>query len=346
MSWRTRLRTRLWSAGSTAAALLLAGLAAWLSLRQVSWPALRAVLAGANVPLLALALATVLATTTAKAARWQVLLRAGGASLAGTRVLRVLFIGQMGNSFLPARLGDIARAVLVGPQTEGGVLAAMGTILAEKALDGAIGLLILSGLAMWTPLPGWLRVPVLGLVVLTGGLLALLGLAATRGRRATPLLAALIRPLPACLQERLQRWPVELRLGLGLFRRPGSTLLALAWSAVVWSVAALTNVTTLAAMGIAAPGWSTWLVLVTGYVANFLPAVPTQVGLFEYACLLALTAVGVKHEPALACGLVLHLLVYGPPAVLGPASMAVEGLSWKRLRAAKNSSLEGDGVSA
>lgn len=346
MSRKAQARARFWLAGSRVAALLLAGLAAWLSLRRVHWPALRAALAGVNVPLLALALATVLVTTVAKAARWQVLLRACGASVGGMRVGRVLLIGQMGNSFLPGRLGDVARAVLVGPQIHGGVLAAMGTLLAEKALDGVMGLLILSGLAMWTPLPGWLRAPILGLAALTGGLLALLGLAATRGRWATPLLAALIRPLPASLQDRLRRWPVELRLGLGLFRRPGSALLALAWSAAVWGVAALTNLVTLAAMGLEAPGWSTWLVLVTGYVANFLPAVPAQVGLFEYACILALTAAGVGPEPALAFGLVLHLLVYGPPAVLGPASMAVEGVSWKKLQAAKSSSLEGDGVSA
>ena len=49
-------------------ALLLAGIAAWLSVRQIHWPELCAVLAQANLLLLGAALATVLVTTTAKAA--------------------------------------------------------------------------------------------------------------------------------------------------------------------------------------------------------------------------------------------------------------------------------------
>ncbi len=344
MSRRAQTHIRLWSAGSRVAALLLAGLAAWLSLRQVRWPVLRTTLGGVNLPLLALALVTVLATTGAKAIRWHLLLQAGGASVGGMRALRVLFIGQMGNSFLPARLGDVARAVLVGPQTQGGIPAAMGTVLAEKALDGVMGLLILLCLSLWTPLPGWLRLPMLGLAILTGGLLALLGLAAAQGRWAMPLFTTLTRPLPAPFRKRLRGWLAGLGRGLGLFRRPGYALPALACSAAVWGMAALTNIATWTAMGIKAPPWSTWLVLVTGYAANFLPAVPAQIGLFEYACILALTAAGVDREPALAFGLALHLLVYGPPAVFGPASMAVEGLRWKRIQAAQDGSLEGNGV--
>jgi uncharacterized protein (TIRG00374 family) len=121
-------------------------------------------------------------------------------------------------------------------------------------------------------------------------------------------------------------------------------LLALVWSAGVWGLAALTNVLLLAALGIDAPHWSTWLVLVVGYLANFLPTVPAQVGVFEYASVLALTVVGIDPEPALAFALLLHLLVYAPPAVLGPASMALEGASWAELRAARSKSLEQDHV--
>jgi len=334
-----KMRVKVWTTLRWTAALLLAGLAAWLSLRQVRWPSVQTILTGASLPLLALALSTVLATTVAKALRWQALLRLCGPPPGLGRLLRLIFIGQMGNSLLPARLGDVARAALVGPQTGGGFLAAMGTLLAEKALDGALGLLILIGLALWTlpgvsgdePLPGWLRGPLMGLAALTGGLLAVLALAAIPGRTADRLFAALTRPLPTRFQERLRRWLAGLGLGLSLLRRPGDAWRALVCSALVWGLAALTNVVTLAALDIQTPGWSTWLVLVTGYAVNFLPPVPAQIGLFEYACILALAAAGVGHEPALAFGLVLHLLVSGPPALLGPVSMAAEGLSWGRL---------------
>jgi uncharacterized protein (TIRG00374 family) len=313
-------------------------------MRQVHWATLRNALAQVDIPLLALALSAVLATTAAKAARWGLLLRPCCSKIDGMRVLRVLFIGQMGNSFLPARLGDLARTALLSPQAAGGFFAVLGTILVEKALDGMIGLCILAGLALWTPLPSWLRGPALGLVVLTGTLLAVLLLAATRQRWITEFYQRSSRWLPEGTRARIHRTLASLATGLDLFKHPASILLALTWSAAVWGLAALTNLLLMTALNIDAPGWSTWLVLVAGYIANFLPTVPAQVGVFEYASVLALTVVGIDPEPALAFALLLHLLVYAPPAVLGPASMAIEGASWAKLRAAGNKSLEQDRV--
>ncbi len=349
MSWISRIHRKgnpdVWKATRWGIAFLLSGVAAWLSIRQVQWAALQVTLAQANLPLLFLALGTVLATTVVKAVRWQVLLRACSARASQGRVLRVLFIGQLGNSFLPARLGDVGRAALVGPETRGGFLAVLGTILLEKALDGVMGLLILLGLALWTPLPAWLRGPVLGLAALTGSLLLVLAFASTQHGWAVRLYGRLTGWLPATRQLQARQLLARFGQGLALLKTPTDAVLALALSAMVWGIAALTNVVTLAALGIAAPGWSAWLVLVTGYVANFLPAVPAQVGVFEYACILALTAAGVDHGPALVFGLVLHLLVYGPPAVLGPVCMAIEGFTWPKLKAASNQRLEDDRAS-
>ena len=115
----------------------------------------------------------------------------------GLRVLRALLIGQMGNSFLPARLGDVGRAVLLAPHSTGGLPAILGTILAEKALDGVLGLLLLMGLALWIPLPHWLRGSILMPSLLTAGLLALLLLSASRRERVTDLMHRLLLKLPA-----------------------------------------------------------------------------------------------------------------------------------------------------
>lgn len=323
-----------------AAALLVAGLAAWLSIRRINWPAMEAALRATRLPLLALALGTVLLTTAAKAARWRVLLRPTEARISGARLLRILFIGQLGNIFLPARLGDMARAALAGPLANGGFPAVLGTLVVEKALDGVMGLLILAGLALGTPLPSWLRGPVLALAALTGLMLALAALAVARQRSALNLYRWLSAPLPTGMRQRLDHLLAEFALGLGLFRRPADVVPALGWSVAIWALAALTNTVTMAALGIEAPGWSTWLVLVTGYVATFLPVVPTHVGVFEYACVLALTTAGVDPAPALAFGLVLHLVVYAPPALLGPASMAIEGFRWTSLGAGRDPSVE------
>ncbi|MCL7452026.1 MAG: flippase-like domain-containing protein [Anaerolineae bacterium] len=324
-------------------ALLLAGLAVWLSVRQVRWSQLTALLAGARMSLLALALLAVLATTAVKAIRWHALLPAATPQVRLPRVLRVLFIGQMANTFLP-RLGDIVRTILLGPRATGGMPAVLGTVLVEKALDGVMGLLVLAGLALWTPLPTWLRAPLLGLLALTAGLLLMVAWASVDRSRFDPLWHRLARRLPAPICGRIEQLVTSFLQGLGLFRSPSRALVALGLSSGIWILAMLTNVVVLSALKIEAPAWSAWLVVATGYAATFLPTVPAQIGVFEYAAVLSLQAADVAPEPALAFALVLHLLVQGPPAFLGPIFMAVEGLDWGKLRAAQREGMEGDGV--
>jgi hypothetical protein len=340
------VRAYLWRGGRWGIALLLAGVAAWLSVRQIQWEALGDMLRGADLLLLALALSTVLATTVAKAVRWHILLRQTNTRAGGARIFRVLCIGQMGNSLLPARLGDMARAVLIGPRADGGVPAVLGTIVVEKALDGVMGLVILVGLALWTPLPSWLRGPFVALALLTVVLLAPLLLAVTKKRWATDFYRWLTGWLPETIRSQMDRLLERFGVGLALFKEPHNALLALACSAVIWGLAALTNTLTLAAVGVSVPGWTIWLVLITGYVSNFLPTVPAQIGVFEYSHILAIQTAGVGHGPALAYALLLHLLVYGPPVVLGPLSMFFEGVSWARLNETRHNVPERDNALA
>ena len=327
-------------------AVLLAGLATWLSIRQVNWADLQLVLTASNLWLLGGALVVVLLTTIVKAARWQVLLRLCGAHAGFMHILCVLFIGQMANSFLPARLGDVGRAVLIGPRVTGGAPAALGTILTEKALDGVMGVLILISLALWIPLPPWLHAPVWALIALTIGLLGLLAFAAAQNRWAVSFYRRLVGWLPPSVQSKVDSFLKGFMLGLDLFEQPRNALLALALSVLVWMLAAWTNGIVLASLGVQAPRWGIWLVLVTGYVANFMPTVPAQVGVFEYTHMLALVAAGVEQEPALAFSLALHLLVYGPPLILGPLCMLVEGLGWARLKNIRRLYHQGEDTSA
>jgi uncharacterized protein (TIRG00374 family) len=314
-----------------------------LSIRQVRWPALVEVLARVDAGWLALALASVLATTALKAARWHVLLRPCRPHATPGRLVRILLVGQMANSLLP-RLGDAARAVLMGPRTAAGIPAVLGTLVVEKALDGVMGLLMLLALLLWTPLPAWLRAPMLGLAALTATLLLLL-VAARAGRTRLGALGARIATrLPAPARAPLARLVRSFFLGLDLLHAPGDAVRALLLSAAVWGLAVSTNLLTLQALDIEAPAWTGALVVVTSYAATFLPTVPAQIGVFEYAAVLSLTAGGVDPTPALAFALVLRLLILGPPVVLGAISMAVEGIQWRGLWTARRSVLEGDHV--
>jgi uncharacterized protein (TIRG00374 family) len=314
-----------------AAAVLLAVAAVWFSVRQVQWELVGITLSQARLGLLGLALSTVLATTAAKALRWRLLLLRTGSRARILEVLRALLIGQLGNILLPMRLGDVARAAVAAPTTPGGIPTVLGTILVEKVMDGAMGLLVLTGLALWTPLPSWLRGPFLALALTTAAVGTVLLAATYQQEQTVRLIQALTRSLPGPARSRLAAFLTDLSDGLDVIRGSGTAWAAGGWTSLVWVLGGLTNFVTLLALGIQAPPWSVWLVLATGYVANFLPSVPGQVGVFEFAAVLALTTAGVVPAQALAFALVLHLVVYAPPVVLGSASMAYEGVRWSSL---------------
>jgi uncharacterized protein (TIRG00374 family) len=307
-------------------------LAAWLSARQVRWQEMTPVLKQADLFLLCAALASVLATTVAKAARWHLLLRCCGARISRLRATRLVLVGQLGNSFLPARLGDAARAVLAGPETEGGAPAALGTLVPEKALDGTFGLLLLIVLAVVLPLPTWLRGPALLLAGLVQAGLLLLILATGQHGWSARIRQAVRIWLPSAWRARLGPVAARFAAGIAALHTPADLFQALAWSAAVWGLALSTNILVGAALHIQVPLWTDALILVTVYLATLLPAVPAQVGVFEYACILPLTLAGVAPGPALAFGLTLHLVVYAPPAILGSICAATEGVNWHSLK--------------
>lgn len=70
-------------------------------------------------------------------------------------------------------------------------------------------------------------------------------------------------------------------------------------------------------LGLMAFGFNVWesvgmslAVFATTNIINFIPASPGSIGLFEYATVLALGKLGVERSPALAAGILLHLIQY------------------------------------
>jgi len=328
-----------WNGLRWAAAIAVSGVAAWLSARRIHWQSLRDSLSGANLPLLALGLAAVVCTTAVKAVRWHLLLSPTVARLDGFRVFRILVIGQMGNGFLPARAGDIARAVLAGREGPGAA-EAFGTIVSEKILDGVTGMLLLLCLAAAGHFPAWLRWPALAAGAVVAAFVIFILAVEPLGRACTAR-AAMWRSqqtaphvrstFAAQTRKHLLRLARHISLGFNVLAQPRILIAGLALSATVWGFGIATNQIILAASAVQVPIWANLLVVIAVYLASLLPAAPAQIGVFEYACVTALGAAQVPPAAALAFALLLHLVVYSPPALLGPVFAAVEGLRWSTL---------------
>jgi len=107
-----------------------------LALRSVEPAALVRALALTNPWFVLLALLSVGATIAAKALRWRLLFYPKNENLPLGGLVSALLIGQTINLLLPARLGEFARAYLVGETEERQKLLALGTIVVERLAAG------------------------------------------------------------------------------------------------------------------------------------------------------------------------------------------------------------------
>jgi hypothetical protein len=291
----------------------VAGLSCWLLARNVDWRGLQEALISADYRWVAAGILTIIATFFTRARRWQALLWRSRARLRPT--MTALLMGQVANMALPMRSGDVIRAIWIGPEGETGTVEALGSIAIEKVWD--VVALITCGLILlvWIPLPDWFARSTWGtaLALLLGGSLLLVALRwqAPLFRLAGQLLARLPAGWDQALLPRLRR----LANGLEAIRQADVSLKAAFWTGLTWALGALANLAILAAFGV--PSAVAALFLMAALMAGGSIPTPGRLGIWEGICVLSLNGLFhlASYDRALAIGLVLHLVVIGPPLV-------------------------------
>ena len=130
-------------------------------------------------------------------------------------------------------------------------------------------------------------------------------------------------------------WPA--RLDAALAQLGGATALnGLAWvmTVAIWALAAGTNQLIFLALDLRLPWTAAPFLLGVLHLGGLIRLAPGQIGVFHYLTILALGAFGADRAAGFACGLVLHLVVVGPPMALGAWTLRREGIYWSQLIAA------------
>lgn len=266
---------------------------------------------------LAIALVIVLIDLCLRALRWHVLLRAVEDPSAPPPPYRLAFgyltLGFAANFVLPARLGDIARAVLAADTFKVPRLSIFGTILIERVSDGLtfLGLAILSSLVVASA--SELRnLTVYAIALVVAGLVAAAvgWLAITRSALASTRLAqailGIVRRLSAGAGAFHHRGPATAFLGL-------TALLATTATLVAWAV--------LQAVGVALNPIQTVLFLSGIALSLAIPAAPGAIGTYEFVGVAIITGLGYTPEQGLATILLMRILTTFPPALIGLVSI-------------------------
>jgi len=305
-----------------------------LAFRGVDWSGAWETLARADGWLLVLALLSVVATAWVKALRWRLMYHPEQRRVRRHKALSLFWAGQVINAVIPLRVGEVARAYLMRRSEGVGMASGLWTAVLEKVLDTLVLLMVIAVLALWVPLPDWLRSSswTLTLAVLVG--LALLALAVLFQPRVVTWLTR---------WESSHRWWARLRLGhlvavvgdcVRQLRSPWVSVGLLLWSLLAFLVAALTNWLTARALGLDLSIAASLLLLAVLQISAVvpLPTSPGRIGVFHYLCVITLAIFAIGRSEALTFGLILHVLVYLPMTVGGPLAIWTESVPWSDLR--------------
>jgi uncharacterized protein (TIRG00374 family) len=319
--------------------VLVVGLLA-LFLHNVDLRRVASNIARARPEWLGISLATMFLNLAIRALRWQYLLEPlGEASFANA--FRATAVGFAASAVLPARAGEVIRPYFLARQEDMSATGAFATVILERLLD-LVTVLVLLALFVFafgrdigahdSTLFAAVKWAGAGAGAVSLGALALLFVLAGDPERLSRAVTRLERSVPSTFVGMVARVVEKFARGLGIIRRPGRLLVALAWSfplwlsidAGIWAVAVAFNFNV--------PFTGSFLIVPLLTLGVAVPT-PGAIGGFHEAFRLGTTVFyGVENDAAVAAALVLHAFTIGPNLIMGLFFAAQAGLNVDGMR--------------
>lgn len=239
-----------------------------------------------------------------RAVRWRFLLRKRIAQL---KLLHIQNIGQMLTQLLPFRLGDVARALLVGKQPGLTTTQGFTTMVVERLLDMLLMVLLLPiALLQIESLPGWLYQSALVTGVATIGLVFFLILIANNRSFANNLLTWLGKKWHRLDNQNVYRQLDNLLDGLDALTHWRSGLILLGLSLLTWLPVMLAYNAALQAVHLPASFIHAIFIMIVGAFSVAAPSSPGQIGVFHMGVIAAMTTLGLPAEAAASLAVLYH----------------------------------------
>jgi phosphatidylinositol alpha-mannosyltransferase len=239
--------------------------------------------------------------------------------IGAARVMRATMIGVLGSALAPGRVGEPLRTWVIarGLARRERIATVIGTLVTQTVLN-VVALALLALVALPAGLVGG------------GGTATLVAVG-------WPLAAALVVVAGARLAPhgRIARLLGYVRGGLAVFRplRRGVAITTLQLGA--WGLQALAAYSLLRALnvGVSAPLATAAAILVAVNITAAVPVTPSNVGIFQAACIGVLAAAGVSSSLGLSYGLLLQAAELATAIALGlPAAAAELGYARRHAR--------------
>jgi phosphatidylinositol alpha-mannosyltransferase len=249
-------------------------------------------------------------------------------------VMRATMVGVLASAVFPGRVGEPSRVLVLTRRLDGPTRRLLPIVAGTVFSQTLINLLALAALAgvTFTSVPLLhghpagialaLAIPLAVCALVLAGP-RLLGLGRrSRSRRLARAAEAIAGALNLARQ------------GLLVFARPRYGVAAVGCQLLAWALQWLACYMVVLALGLQSQAGlvTAAAILLAVNVSAILPATPSNLGVFQAACLVVLAAYGVGAGRGLAYGIMLQAVEVLTALVLGVPALLREGLSWQDIR--------------
>jgi len=308
----------------------LAALFLYLFIRGTDFSEMRDALAEANYIFIIPAIAVYFVGVYFRSVRWQYLLKSIGA-FSAIRLFPLIVIGFLVNNVLPARLGIVARAYILGEKEGVSKMETGGTLVVEQVFDGLTLLLFAAVISLFVSLEGDLQRAVNVAAGVFIAALVICFVLASSERLAQKAIAILLRILPYRFRGRAETWFTLLIDGLAIMRSPRKLFILLIISILVWTCEAATFYVMSFSFDLEQPFHVFLLAAALANLAWAILMTPGGLGPFDWACKETVMLFGVGEAVATSYAIAVHAVVLLPMIALGFVFLWMENLSLARI---------------
>nr|MBN1228182.1 flippase-like domain-containing protein [Anaerolineae bacterium] len=310
------------------AGLIISAVFLYLSLRRANLDAMLEAFRSARYQYILLSLLVVIFSVFIRAIRWSVLTQ-GRLSIGDAFWL--FNIGFLVNNLLPARIGEISRAMLAGQRPAMHFSSALSSIVVERLFDMVAVVVMLGIVLIVLPLPSWATGAgaLMGAIAITG--IIILAIAAQKPMIILNAGSWILAILPRVNREKAREFLTPFVEGLGGVADLKTFILGAFWTAVAWLLSGFGGWLMLLAFWEAVPLAIGNLAIAAAGLGIAVPAAPSGVGPFEAAVIGVLTAANYEADTSRSYAFTLHAANFLVTTVLGLIGLLREGVSFGQI---------------
>ncbi len=307
-----------------------------LALKKVDAKEIGEILLNANLLYFFLAILITLIAFLLRAIRWRILLNPLK-NLPLSMVFNATMIGFMCNYTLPARVGEIIRAYLIGTRGNISKSAAFATIIVERVMDVFILTLFAAILLIFFPVPVYFK-KIGAVIVILNTLIFIILI--VMDKKSEAFIKIIEKPLSVFgekIKEKIKTFLFSFIKGLKILENRSIFLLAAVFSLGIWSITGLLFYVLFFSFPIRLPLYAAFLDMITLTFGIMIPSTSGFIGTFQFFAKEGLMIFHVDPNIALSYSILLYasqfLLVVG----VGLVSLWIWGLNFKSLKTESSS---------